>query len=68
MKCPYCGSKAGLYSKDYVIIEQYYDWNGDTAGYSDPELVKERKSTPLYCQNCDRYVGKYEKLFPKGVK
>ena len=66
MSCPYCGSTEGLYSKDYVRIDQFYNWDGEDAGYSDPELIRMRKSTPLYCQNCDRYIGKYEKLFSEN--
>jgi len=68
-KCPYCGSCWGLYSKEVARYCQFYKFNGDTAGYSelDDLMVTMRKSTPLYCQKCDKRVGTYEKLFPNGA-
>lgn len=66
-KCPYCGSSMGLYSKEVVRYCQFYKFNGDADGYSEFDDLKVRKSTPLYCQQCDKRVGTYEKLFPNEI-
>lgn len=68
-KCPFCGSSMGLYSKEIARYSQFYNFDGDTDGYSelDDLMVTRRKSTPLYCKNCDKRVGTYEKLFPNEI-
>lgn len=64
-KCPYCGSSCGLYSIEYVSYPQYYDFNGEENGYGEftrASTSARRKSTPVYCQNCEKRITTLEKL------
>jgi len=65
-QCPFCGSTAGLYSKEIVKYEQYYGYDGEPIGCSDNYDMTRRKSTPLYCQDCNKKIGTYENMFMKG--
>lgn len=63
--CPHCGSDLGLYSKEYVRYDQFYKYDGTPDGYSDSDQLPatfRRKTTPLYCCNCDKRVTTLEKL------
>lgn len=61
--CPYCGSNYGLYSTNRVIIDYYYDFDGNYVGKSDEQPIVRRKTEPLYCQVCNKKVGVKHKLF-----
>ena len=64
-KCPHCGAKTGLFSKEYVSYEQYYTLDGDCDGYSEFKQLPcsmNRKTTPLYCLNCEKKVTTLEKF------
>ena len=65
-KCPHCGSDLGVYSKEYVRYAQFYDWDGEPDSYSDPEDLRYRKTTPVYCIKCDKYVCKLKKLMEES--
>ena len=65
-KCPYCGGDSGLYSKERQYeFDQYYRFDGEPDGYSELSSRVYRKTIPLYCQDCNKYIGKYDKLFGK---
>ena len=51
MTCPRCRSDKGLYTTIKII--QYYDWNGDSAGYSDDY---EDESKYGKCINCGKKI------------
>ena len=61
-KCPHCGSASGLYSKEYVYFNQYYQFDGEADGYSDFTTLKARKRVPLYCCSCNKFVIDHKKL------
>lgn len=49
MACPNCGSNKGIYTTIKVV--QYYDWNGEPAGYSDDYEDENRYAK---CMNCGK--------------
>ena len=66
-KCPHCGSTDGVYSKEVMRYDQYYDYNGEEIGSSEGISWKYRKTTPLYCIDCHKRIGTYEKMFQKKL-
>lgn len=67
-ECPYCGSNAGLFSKETGKYDQYYKFDGEPAGYSDIDRIIRRKTTPLYCIYCGKRVTTLEKLERGGSR
>ncbi len=61
-RCPFCGSDAGLFSKELGRYDQFYTISGEANGYSDIERIVRRKTTPLYCICCGKKVTTLEKL------
>lgn len=52
-KCPYCGSKHGVYTT--FIGVQYYSWNGEPCGYN--EDTTDKQSVYARCLKCNRRVS-----------
>lgn len=62
-RCPHCGSKMGMYSKEYLYGEEFYTFPyGESDGYSELSYINRRKSRPLYCRNCNKRITTLEKL------
>ena len=64
-QCPYCGSRIGLFSKEYVSYQQYYRFDGKEDGYGEFTMTGtslKRKTTPLYCIDCEKQITTLERL------
>ena len=55
--CPYCGSDAGFYTKDYVrgMTRYFYRFDGSEADNSSLyDMLYHTKGAYAYCANCDK--------------
>lgn len=52
-RCPYCGSKGGVY-KTYTGV-QYYYWDGEPAGYSND--TPDNQITFARCVKCKKRIS-----------
>jgi len=53
-KCPYCGSTNGVY-KTFTAM-QYYDFNGNPAGYSLDDAIENQK-VMARCLHCHHKIS-----------
>lgn len=63
--CPHCGETLYLFSIEHARYTQYYTADGEPDGYGELDQIGtslKRKSTPVYCQNCERRVGTLERI------
>ena len=51
--CPYCGSKHGVYTT--YTGRQYYNWNGELAGYDTDETEDQRFFAR--CVQCNKKIS-----------
>ena len=58
MKCKYCGSDIGFYTKIKGV--QYYDENAEPQGFE-----VDTQGLSVYCQNCDKRTFSISDFFNK---
>lgn len=56
-RCPHCGGKNGIHTKEIVDFKQVYDWNGSFVEGVHTNSI--RGGTALYCCDCGRNVSKH---------
>ena len=66
--CPFCGSTDGYYTKATLRHRYHYLFNGEPNGESDPEIIYVAKNPYVYCVQCDRVIGKFDRLFANSEK
>lgn len=67
--CPFCGDDLALYSIETVSYPQYYTLDGEPDGYGEFSQIgssNRRKTTPLYCINCEKRITTLEELLKEG--
>ncbi len=63
--CPYCGSYAGYYTKDYVrgMTRYFYRFDGSEADNSSLyDMLYHTKGAYAYCANCDKRLFKMDQM------
>lgn len=53
-RCPHCGSTNGVYTTFTAM--QYYDFNGNPAGYSLDDAMENRR-VMARCLHCDKKIS-----------
>ena len=67
-QCPYCGSADGYYTKATLRHRYFYLFSGEPNGESEPEIIRGSKNPYVHCANCNRIIGRYEKLFANSER
>ena len=64
-QCPYCGSTAGYYTKDYIYGSSWFNYSFD-GSYADNscmyDCLTRRPGRVAYCQECGKRLFKIEEM------